>query len=110
MSSSDVMPQNIFATLNKKYNGRNNQTNLRSVTRIEIIYFRCNTDVSSTLKLTLRLRSLTRVLDGDALHKNTVMINYSQAEGNNQPLSVIPPHKIPNLDPIFCNQTHARCV
>ena len=44
-----MMPQNSFATLNNKYNGRNNQTTLGSETRIEIIYFRCNTNVSLTL-------------------------------------------------------------
>ena len=44
-----MMPQNISATLNNKYNGLNNQTNLCSETRKLINYFRCNTDVSLTL-------------------------------------------------------------
>ena len=56
-----MMPQNILATLNNKYNGSNNQTNLDSETGIEITYFRCNTDVSLTLTKERKclLRSLT---------------------------------------------------
>ena len=86
--NGDMIPQHILATLNNKYNGWHNQTNLSLVKKIEIIYFRCTTNVSLTLTKEKTLKSVccksyskhlmqfcsfyfvSRVPDGDALHKN----------------------------------------
>ena len=109
-----------ITTLNNKFNGWHKQTNLSPVTRTEMIYFECNSHYMYDVGIkrskkecipTYSLHSMqfcsiylfSRVPDGAVLHKKTW---FSREKGINQPLSVVPSHKIPSLDRIFCNQMH----